>query len=224
MDGLQIATNFAFEGHSKDNHDGAESHLDDDDDDEDDEDEYDDDDLEENVSNNDNDDNESEFFPMDSRAFVTQELHSGSSNHGDMFPFGGTVPRVSSGFFSTISTSANDAVWDLPMPMNGQLSYGSGLIESESSSSIQPTPPSRGELAALPDRAMLDSRGEFDDLLDSEPNPSWAGISDELGHVSPSSLPSQTTLVLENVHPETLKSLMYILIETNTKMTMQRHQ
>jgi len=221
-----FASKYVFEACRENNDDEAEDIMDDDDDDDDENnDEYDDDDDDENNNededssyNHDNEDNHSKPYMISSHDYVAQASHQNA-----IFQFRTTMPNVDSAFFSSSSNSTNNLTWDAPAHMNGQLSYGSSLTELESSSSVQPTPPST--LASVqPDTNMIDFRGCYGDLQQSETDDSWIGISNELSHTPPSTSPSQTTLVLENVHPETLKSVMYILIETNTKMTMQRHQ
>jgi hypothetical protein len=202
---------YAIEQLDQGNDDEAEDNLDDD--------EYYED---EDVSDN---DNRSESFPIDSQALVSHEHFSDSSNANDIFLYGDTMHHVDSAFFIPNNTSVDDLGWDLPIPMSGYLSNGHHLLESESSSSLQPTPPS-GDDPARVDIEMLESGGGYGDLLHSEAtdDASWI-VSNGFTHSPPSpESPSQTTLILENVHPDALKSVMSILIETNTKMTMQRHQ
>jgi hypothetical protein len=187
----------------------------------------DDDDYYEDEDASDND-NRSESFPIESQALMSHEHFSDSSNTNDMFLYGDTMHHVDSAFFIPNNTSVDDLGWDLPIPMSGYLSNGHHLLESESSSSLQPTPPS-GDDPAHVDIDMLGSGGGYGDLLHSEATDDASWIVSNGFTPSPPSppspeSPSQTTLILENVHPDALKSVMSILIETNTKMTMQRHQ
>jgi hypothetical protein len=126
-----------------------------------------------------------------------------------------TDPRhdVNGPFFSPSSNSVNDFVWSDNLAMSMSMSDPS--VQNETGTSQE------GQLHAFQIRKNFGvGVGNPESLLASDSDLSQMDVCSEL--IPRSS--SQTTLILDNVHPETLKNVLYVLIDANTKMTMKRSQ
>lgn len=177
---------------------------------------------------------QNDIIEFDCREDVSSDLHSYASiANSDIFLF----PTENDFFWGdgdlSMQLSMVDPLWCSKMNTNAN----SNLMTSSSGDSamqLQCTTNSEAQhdemSQTITDISAIGGQEEiFSSYNDFEQFGKTESLTSDSSRMESESIPdpkftSQTTLILDDVHPQTLKNVMHILIETNTKMTMRRCQ